>query len=431
MTRPGLAPSMMVLAVAGFSAAAATSAVAAWRPRWWEAAVTLAILGGIEPLIQAVSIRVMPVFARRQWRSTRLLAAQAALTFAGAWLCWFGRIAGGAPVIAAGAFAALAGGALMAANVAMLLRQPAGPGALPVPSATQVAADRCGRQFTRLAGACLVYGLAVGAAVPDWEPASGRWDLVWAHSLLVGFFLSMVAGVSYHVLPRWTGVPWERVRPMAVHFRIVAAGLPLMIAALAFDLPRLFAVAGVAEAAGVALFLSIIAPQAPRLPGPTRHAFLLGGVALGVGILLGGAFAVDPATGAALRQTHAVLNVFGFAGAFTAGSAYYLAPRFAGRPLRWPGPALGTVLAIFGGAALAAAGWAWRVRWGGPWWPAAGGALLLAGAFAVEAVILWATFVLPPARPVQPLLLRSGGARQPEATNAPACPDHCPVGTVA
>ena len=58
--------------------------------------------------------------------------------------------------------------------------------------------------------------------------------------------------------------------------------------------------------------------------------------AFACGIGLGMSFAVTPANGALLRPVHAELNLFGWAAMLITGVTYYLAPRFAGTPLRWP-----------------------------------------------------------------------------------------------
>lgn len=188
----------------------------------------------------------------------------------------------------------------------------------------------------------------------------GRWDLVWAHAMLVGFFLSMAAGVSYHVLGRWSGRRWRSLRAIRVHLMIVTIGPPLMLIALATGWQALFLVAGSLQAAAVMLFLVTIVPMMPSLPGPTRAGFAGAALALASGVALGAAFAINPVLGAHLRSAHAMLNLFGGAGFLISGVAYYLVPRFAGRPLRWP-RLVGFQLALLsGGIILGAGGWAWK-----------------------------------------------------------------------
>jgi hypothetical protein len=79
------------------------------------------------------------------------------------------------------------------------------------------------RRFTRMAGGYLLPGLVVGAALPWWRPGFGRWGLVWAHALLVGFIMSMASGVSYHVLPRaWMPSPRRQRQPLVMWQRPAA-----------------------------------------------------------------------------------------------------------------------------------------------------------------------------------------------------------------
>ena len=191
---------------------------------------------------------------------------------------------------------------------------------------------------------------------------------------------------------RWTGATWSHPERIAWHFRLVAWGLPAMLVALAIGSAPLFAVAGVVEAAAVLLFVANIAPMLPPLPGPTRQAYWLAAGLLAIGVSLGAAFAVDPALGALLRQSHAELNLFGVAGALIAGSAYYLGPRFAGQPLRWPKLAWAQIGLLAAGIAVAAIGWGLRMNWAG----AAG--LILAGqamtmvSFGLLAAVIGGTF---------------------------------------
>jgi hypothetical protein len=109
-----------------------------------------------------------------------------------------------------------------------------------------------------------------------------------------------------------------------------------------------------------------IAPMIPALPGLTRPAFAVAALFLLAGVTLGALFAIDPALGARLRLTHAEINLFGAAGLFISGAGYYLAPRFAGQPLRWPRLAPLQLSALIGGVALAALASAWRVYGQGP-----------------------------------------------------------------
>src|SRR5690606_15579552 len=115
------------------------------------------------------------------------------------WLVFAGRAIPNDNLEMNGAFAALAGGLLFVSSVIRLFRSPRVSNARPpLPFPEQEAVDRIGTHFMRLAGTFLLLGLVVGVLLHFWSPARGRWDLVWAHLLLVGWFLSMASGVLYH-----------------------------------------------------------------------------------------------------------------------------------------------------------------------------------------------------------------------------------------
>ena len=75
----------LVLAPIALAVSALAAGWSAREPVWWQAAVHLAVLGAIAPMIYGVNIRIIPVFARRSWRSSRLLVAQVAAGVAGGW----------------------------------------------------------------------------------------------------------------------------------------------------------------------------------------------------------------------------------------------------------------------------------------------------------------------------------------------------------
>jgi hypothetical protein len=147
---------------------------------------------------------------------------------------------------------------------------------------------------------------------------------------------------------------------------MVALGLPVMLLALATDGAEVFAVAGPLQAVAIGLFLVNFAPMIPGLPGWTRPAFAAAMVLLAVGVTLGAIFAIDPVIGAHLRQAHADVNLFGWTGLLISGAGYYLAPRFAGQPLRWPRLAPIQLSLLAAGAGLGAAAFAWRAYGDGP-----------------------------------------------------------------
>jgi hypothetical protein len=327
----------MSLALLALSIAVGVAGFAHSRPTWWEASISLAVLGGIFPMILAVNSRIVPVFSRRDWVSEPLVRAMVVLAIAGGWTVFLGRIVERGVIVTSGSAISLLAGILFLGNIGQLFRQktlvrPAPP--LPFPAQAQ--ADRIATNFTRLAGIWLLVGLTIGLAVSIRAPERGRWELVWAHAMLVGFVLSMATGVTYHVLPRWTSGRWKTITALRIHWYVTVIALPLMVLALAIDSQVLFHMAAPLEAMVIILWIANCLPFMPKLPRPTGIAFGAALAALTCGIALGMSFAVRPANGAVLRVVHAELNLFGWAALLICGATYYLAPRFAGVPLRWP-----------------------------------------------------------------------------------------------
>jgi len=357
----------MVAAPVALAVAAVAAGLSPRYPAWWEAAVRLAVLGGITLMIYAVNIRIVPVFARRPWCSEGLLLAQVVAGAAGAWLAFLGTGMRDAPLDRSGHLLALAGGVLFMVNIVLLFRQePTLPPAPPARVREQQAVDRIATQFTRLSGLMLVVGLGIGVMLSWWRPASGRWGLVWAHTLLVGFFLTMAAGVCYHVLARWTERDWRSVPMIRAHYRLVILSLPLMLLALAIDAGRLFLIAGPIQAVALGLFLANTLPLVWYLRRPVRAGILLAATMLVLGVGLGIAFAVDAGLGPRLRQTHALAIVFGFGGLLISGFGYTFVPSFAGRTLRWPRLAPVQLIVLVVGVAGGIAATAWRMLGMGP-----------------------------------------------------------------
>jgi hypothetical protein len=176
----------------------------------------------------------------------------------------------------------------------------------------------------------------------------------------------MASGVCYHVLARWTDRRWRSLAPIRLHFLLTVVALPLMLLALAADQTILFAIAGPLQAVALGLFLFNIAPLVLALPALTRPAYMAAMVFLAAGIALGAVFALDPALGARLRLTHAEVNLFGWTGLLMSGAGYYLAPRFAGQPLRWRRLAPVQLGVLTFGVILGAAAFAWRATGNGP-----------------------------------------------------------------
>jgi hypothetical protein len=398
----------MTLAPVALAVSAIAAGVSLREPVWWRAAVQLAVLGGIAMMIYAVNIRVVPVFARRQWRSVRLLRLQVIAAGTGAWLSFFGIGLRSTPLTGGGQLLVLAGGVLFMVNIVSLFREePAGMPAPPLRFGSQAAVDRIATKFMRLSGTYLLLGLTLGVALVWWRPGSGRWDLVWAHAMLLGFFLSMASGVCYHVLSRWSGVPWKSVGAIRVHYLLVAVGLPAMVLALAVDASGLFLIAGPLQAAAIALMLINIAPHALRLGGAVRAGILLAVACLAFGITLGVVFAIDPAVGARSRQIHAVVNLFGWGALLISGFGYAFAPNFAGVALRWARLAALQLGVLACGVLASTAVMFWRIYGGGPDAPVIVAQNVIAFGLLLFAVQVAGVFLLDTG-PSEPVVIRPG-----------------------
>jgi hypothetical protein len=323
------------------------------------------------------------------------LRLQVVLAIAGAWTVFAARVAGSDWLLLVGSVLALMGGIVFMANLASLFRRAPEPRpAPPLPYPEHAAVDVVATRFMQLAGIFLLLGLAVGVLTAIWRPEVGRWDLVWAHTMLIGFMLSMVAGICYHVLARWTDRRWRSVAAIRLHFALIVLGLPVMLLALATDQTALFMIAGPVEAVAIGLFLVNIAPLVAALPSPTRPAVLAAMGLLAVGISLGASFALAPILGVWLRVIHAEINLFGATGLLISGVGYYFLPRLSGQPLRWPRLAPIQLGAIFGGVGLSVAALGLRAHAHGP-----NGLVLLAGVVIAAGFLLFGLQVAGTFRP--------------------------------
>lgn len=395
---------VMTAALLDLAIASVAAGVSLERGYVWPAAVGMAVLGVIVPMIMAVNIRIVPVFSRRDWADPHLVQVMPWLAIVAGWLVFVGRALAWPDVVTLGFLAALGASVLFVVNIGRLFRSPPSsrPSA-PLPYPEQARVDRVATGFMRIAILWLLVGAMAGAATAIHPPARGRWDLVWAHALLIGFAFSMASGVTYHVLPRWTTGRWAAVGAIRLHLGVTLVALPLMILALAIDSNLLFHMAAPIQAMVIALWIGNCLPFVRRLPRATGVAFGAAMTALAVGIGLGMSFAVDPANGARLRTVHGEIQLFGWAGLLICGAIYYLVPRFAGAPWRWPRSIPFQLGSMIGGVAAAGS-----IGWARIFGVDATGAALIAhiwyaaGVVALAAMVM-ATFVSAGRVPVAPL----------------------------
>lgn len=396
-----LIPCVVVSTILALTIAATAIAFVPENFRLWRAAIALVVLGGITPLIFAVNARIVPVFSGRDWQQPTVLYAAMVMAIAGAWGVFAGRALPHEQLEQASTWAALVGGVLFVVSVIRLFRSPkTGAPTPPLPFPEQAAIDKIGTHFMRLAALYLLAGLGVGVLLLYWTPSRGRWDLVWAHLMLVGWFLSMASGVLYHVLSRWTWERWRHPKLITTHLVITLVGLPFMVIALALNHHDLFFVAGPLQAAALLIMVWNVFPLARKLPELTRTAVIAAACFLALGVTLGASVATDPGNHVNLRWTHAQINLFGWGGLLICGVGYYLFPRFAGQPLRWPRVARAQMLVLLAGVVVSATAWWWYFAVDTAVRPLITiSAMTIAGSFLTFAVIVGLTFRRPAADP--------------------------------
>lgn len=359
---PRALPICIVAALVSMPLSALAVANAPSSPHLWRAALALALLSWITPMIFAVNIRIVPVFSRRTWRWPPLVLSSVIGSIVAGWITALGITIREDRLETLGQAVALAAGVAFTISIVGLFRQsPRGP-ALPILDPLQSQVDRWATSFMRYAVLFLLTGLLVGVVRTVWTPESGRWNLVWAHLLLVGWMLHMVSGVLYHAASRWTGIPWCDVRLVRLHLWLAPLGTVIMVVALATDLTVLFGIGGIMQTVALALLAFNVLPVLWSMPQPSRTALVSAFVCLGLGVSLGATFVFLPSIGPTHRITHATLNVYGFTGLLLYGAGSYLLPRFFGYPLRWPKLVMGVVVLHLVSVLALAGGWAMQTN---------------------------------------------------------------------
>ncbi len=306
---------------------------------WWTAAVQLAVLGGITIMIYGVNVQALPAHSGKQWRYPQLVALQVGAGIVGAWMIAFGhgyRIDGW---VGLGNFLAFTGAVLFLVNLALLFSQPGErPPRIPWDERThQQKVDRLAIPFTMISGLVVVIGTGLGIALNYWSPAQGRWDLVWAHLMLLGFFFAMASGTSYHMLGRWASREYTSLRLIPVQLVSFLFGLPTMTIALGRDIDWLFRIGAISMAVAMISWAVNILPPVLVLASPARVGIVLALLFMLTGISFGVLFAIDESLGPRLRSAHVVANLFGFAGLLISGFGYRYVPQLAGvQEMRWP-----------------------------------------------------------------------------------------------
>ena len=87
--------------------------------------------------------------------------------------------------------------------------------------------DRYVVSFLRASLVWLGAGVSLGVAMAV-HPAWVIYRTAHLHMLLLGFVTMMIAGVAYHVLPRFAAAPLHSPRLAAIHFIVANVGVALL-----------------------------------------------------------------------------------------------------------------------------------------------------------------------------------------------------------
>ena len=141
--------------------------------------------------------------------------------------------------------------------------------------------DKYAKLFTRFALGYLLIGVILGVVVGIDPALSFRFRFVHIHLNLLGFMVMMIAGVAYHVLPRFNArpVPWPE--GVKYHFILQNVGLLGMITTYIGGgfgaegiLHFLFIFFAVMAAISLAIMVynlgGVLAPLKPEVEKPTR-----------------------------------------------------------------------------------------------------------------------------------------------------------------
>ena len=85
------------------------------------------------------------------------------------------------------------------------------------------------KAFIRSSLSWLGIGVLIGVSMAIWPAEALAYRPAHLHANLLGFVTMMIAGIAYHVIPRFTGNPLYS-RPLAIlHLWVANIGLALMV----------------------------------------------------------------------------------------------------------------------------------------------------------------------------------------------------------
>ncbi|MBM7842606.1 hypothetical protein [Herpetosiphon giganteus] len=347
-------------------------ALTAAGPQRWDAWVHLLLYGWISCSIFAVNYHTTPVFSGRNfpkpaWLELHWLVWSLGVVLASSGLVWYSQLS-----YRLGLGLEWLGSWLFMANILQLLRSPKLRPSMPA-SPQQQQIDRLSTLATKTSGASLLLALSLILA-REFGLIHARWLLSAEHLLTLGWMMLMIIGVGCHVLPRWSGQAPRNPGWLRVGLGLHHVGLLSIVLGLGFDLPALFALGASLVLCALCCCVWLLIPalatvtakQAnqlsivqPRRIGPLTMWCIRAAVFyLAVGIGFGISFAFDRALGAQLRPIHVESNLAGFATILIYGMAYFMLPRFMGRPLGLAGVANWQVVLAISAVLLIDLGWA-------------------------------------------------------------------------
>ncbi len=236
----------------------------------WGAMVHLTLFGWITCMIITITYHTTPVFAARDFPNQQLAWYHLGALGTGLLLATAGLLAHVTILTVAGIVLQIVAALLFTANIVSLFRRGVPrPGRPPIPPiANQPQVDRIGTQATRSAGLCLPLALMLLlGAYGGW--LHGEWVLAAEHLAATGWIMLTIAGVMYHMLPRFNGrgvrgPGWARAQ-VTCHI----GALLIMVPALGFGVPLLFAVGGLLMTVAIGILIWTVWPALP--PQRLRH----------------------------------------------------------------------------------------------------------------------------------------------------------------
>jgi hypothetical protein len=238
----------------------------------WPALIHLLLFGWITAIILAVNYHTLPVFSGRNFPIVRLPLAHWAVWAGGITLAVAGMIGQWRWAITSGLLFQLGAALLFVANTLLLFLRGSRRPHAPPPHPDQPGIDRLGTHATKSAGLCLPLALLLLLAA-DQRWIDGAWVLAAEHLTTLGWILLMIAGVAYHVLPRFSGQSLRGSRWVRLHLSCHIAAVLLMVPALALGWTTLFALGAALLAAALSVFAWTLWPTLVVLrPRPTPIA---------------------------------------------------------------------------------------------------------------------------------------------------------------